>query len=168
MKEISLQQVIYLISSITTEINKEKNKLENTAGMPLKVNGKNVVDSEKANEITEILDKIELLQKDLVTLKYSLAKHNIETKVGDLTLAEMLEIVKLKRAYVLSIEYALGRSNVKVETGVGVVQYGSFKEKELKELKELHDNLEKEILQLSEIIDSVNSKTLVNVELLTK
>ncbi|CAM3548399.1 hypothetical protein [Pseudostreptobacillus hongkongensis] len=165
MKEISLQQVIYLISSITTEINREKNKLENTAGIPLKVNGKNVVDSEKANEITEILDKIELLQKDLVTLKYSLAKHNIETRVGDLTLTEMLEIVKLKRAYVLSIEYALGKSNLKVETGVGVVQYGSFKEKEL---KELHDNLEKEILQLSEIIDSVNSKTLVNVELLTK
>ncbi|EMP15526.1 hypothetical protein H848_09380, partial [Fusobacterium nucleatum CC53] len=75
-----------------------------------------------------------------------------------------LEEVRLKRSVLYDLEYLLKRESTRVENGVGVVQYGVLNRNEL---IEKFNKLENEVNSLSEKIDSVNSKTEIEVKLLS-
>lgn len=163
--KITLQQCIFLISTLSKKQARLINALNSVYFVPTTVNGKDVTDKNRALEMKEDLQTIELITQDLVTLKNALSVANNKHKIGKKTLFSALEEVRLKRNLLSNFEYALSRSFNKVETGVGVVQYGTLNESLL---KEKYEALEKEVNILSEQIDSLNASIEIEVKLLSE
>lgn len=164
MKKITIQQAIFLLSTL---IDKQSSLFLalNAYKVPLSVNGKDVRDQKKVEQMIKELEELKLLQKDIINLKTSLAKLNIETVVEGKSLNKYLEEVRMERNYLQILKNLLNSNYTKVENSVGVVQYGVLNEYYIKELIQ---KLEKKVNKLSEKIDIINSSTYLEINLLSE
>ena len=162
--KLTLQQAIFTISNLTKKQRRLLDYIRDNYVVPLKVNGKEVFEQAQADEMLKNLSELDLVNQDIVTLKDGINVANSENFIENKSLFALLEEVRLKRAVLYDLEYLLKRESTRVENGVGVVQYGVLNKKEL---IEKFDKLENEVNSLSEKIDSINSKTEIEVKLLS-
>ena len=162
--KLTLQQAIFTISNLTKKQKRLLDYIRDNYVVPLKVNGKDVFEQAQADEMLKNLSELDLINQDIVTLKDGINVANSENFIENKSLFALLEEVRLKRSVLYDLEYLLKRESTRVENGVGVVQYGVLNKKEL---IEKFDKLENEVNSLSEKIDGVNSKTEIEVKLLS-
>ncbi|ERT49099.1 hypothetical protein ABVN58_03865 [Fusobacterium polymorphum] len=162
--KLTLQQAIFTISNLTKKQRRLLDYIRDNYVVPLKVNGKDVFEQAQADEMLKNLSELDLVNQDIVTLKDGINVANSENFIENKSLFSLLEEVRLKRSILYDLEYLLKRDSTTVENGVGVVQYGVLNKKEL---IEKFDKLENEVNSLSEKIDSINSKTEIEVRLLS-
>ena len=162
--KLTIQQAIFTISNLTKKQRRLLDYIRDNYVVPLKVNGKEVFEQNQADEMLKNLSELELVNQDIVALKDGLNVTNSENFIENKSLFALLEEVRLKRSILYDLEYLLKRDSTTVENGVGVVQYGVLNKKEL---TEIFDKLENEVNSLSEKIDSINSKTEIEVKLLS-
>ena len=162
--KLTLQQAIFTISNLTKKQRRLLDYIRDNYVVPLKVNGKDVFEQTQADEMLKNLSELDLVNQDIVTLKDGINVANSENFIENKYLFALLEEVRLKRSILYDLEYLLKRDSTTVENGVGVVQYGVLNKKEL---IEKFDKLENEVNSLSEKIDSINSKTEIEVKLLS-
>ena len=162
--KLTLQQAIFTISNLTKKQRRLLDYIRDNYVVPLKVNGKDVFEQSQADEMLKNLSELDLVNQDIVTLKDGINVANSENFIENKSLFALLEEVRLKRSILYDLEYLLKRDSTTVENGVGVVQYGVLNKKEL---IEKFDKLENEVNSLSEKIDSINSKTEIEVKLLS-
>ncbi len=162
--KLTLQQAIFTISNLTKKQRRLLDYIRDNYVVPLKVNGKEVFEQAQADEMLKNLSELDLVNQDIVTLKDGINVANSENFIENKSLFALLEEVRLKRSTLYELEYLLKRDSTTVENGVGVVQYGVLNKKEL---TEIFDKLENEVNSLSEKIDSINSKTEIEVKLLS-
>ncbi|WP_336020449.1 hypothetical protein [Fusobacterium polymorphum] len=162
--KLTIQQAIFTISNLTKKQRRLLDYIRDNYVVPLKVNGKEVFEQNQADEMLKNLSELELVNQDIVALKDGINVANSENFIENKSLFALLEEVRLKRAVLYDLEYLLKRDSTTVENGVGVVQYGVLNKKEL---IEKFDKLENEVNSLSEKIDSINSKTEIEVKLLS-
>lgn len=162
--KLTLQQAIFTISNLTKKQRRLLDYIRDNYVVPLKVNGKEVFEQVRADEMLKNLSELDLVNQDIVALKDGINVANSENFIENKSLFALLEEVRLKRAVLYDLEYLLKRESIRVENGVGVVQYGVLNRNEL---MEKFNKLENEVNSLSEKIDSVNSKTEIEVKLLS-
>ena len=162
--KLTLQQAIFTISNLTKKQRRLLDYIRDNYVVPLKVNGKDVFEQAQADEMLKNLSELDLVNQDIVTLKDGINVANSVNFIENKSLFALLEEVRLKRSILYDLEYLLKRDSTTVENGVGVVQYGVLNKKEL---IEKFDKLENEVNSLSEKIDSINSKTEIEVKLLS-
>ena len=162
--KLTLQQAIFTISNLTKKQKRLLDYIRDNYVVPLKVNGKEVFEQAQADEMLKNLSELDLVNQDIVALKDGINVANSENFIENKSLFALLEEVRLKRSILYDLEYLLKRDSTTVENGVGVVQYGVLNKKEL---IEKFDKLENEVNSLSEKIDSINSKTEIEVKLLS-
>ena len=162
--KLTLQQAIFTISNLTKKQRRLLDYIRDNYVVPLKVNGKDVFEQAQADEMLKNLSELDLVNQDIVTLKDGINVANSENFIENKSLFALLEEVRLKRSILYDLEYLLKRDSTTVENGVGVVQYGVLNRNEL---IEKFNKLENEVNSLSEKIDSVNSKTEIEVKLLS-
>ena len=162
--KLTLQQAIFTISNLTKKQRRLLDYIRDNYVVPLKVNGKEVFEQAQADEMLKNLSELDLVNQDIVTLKDEINVANSENFIENKSLFALLEEVRLKRAVLYDLEYLLKRDSTSVESGVGVVQYGVLNRREL---IEKFNKLENEVNSLSEKIDSINSKTEIEVKLLS-
>ena len=162
--KLTLQQAIFTISNLTKKQRRLLDYIRDNYVVPLKVNGKEVFEQAQADEMLKNLSELYLVNQDIVTLKDEINVANSENFIENKSLFSLLEEVRLKRSILYELEYLLKRDSTSVESGVGVVQYGVLNKKEL---IEKFNKLENEVNSLSEKIDSINSKTEIEVKLLS-
>ena len=162
--KLTLQQAIFTISNLTKKQKRLLDYIRDNYVVPLKVNGKEVFEQAQADEMLKNLSELGLVNQDIVALKDGINVANSENFIENKSLFALLEEVRLKRSILYDLEYLLKRDSTTVENGVGVVQYGVLNKKEL---IEKFDKLENEVNSLSEKIDSINSKTEIEVKLLS-
>ena len=162
--KLTIQQAIFTISNLTKKQRRLLDYIRDNYVVPLKVNGKEVFEQAQADEMLKNLSELDLVNQDIVTLKDGINVANSENFIENKSLFALLEEVRLKRAVLYDLEYLLKRDSTTVENGVGVVQYGVLNKKEL---IEKFNKLENEVNSLSEKIDSINSKTEIEVKLLS-
>ena len=162
--KLTLQQAIFTISNLTKKQKRLLDYIRDNYVVPLKVNGKEVFEQVQADEMLKNLSELDLVNQDIVALKDGINVANSENFIENKSLFALLEEVRLKRSILYDLEYLLKRDSTTVENGVGVVQYGVLNKKEL---IEKFDKLENEVNSLSEKIDSINSKTEIEVKLLS-
>ena len=162
--KLTLQQAIFTISNLTKKQRRLLDYIRDNYVIPLKVNGKEVFEQAQADEMLKNLSELDLVNQDIVTLKDGINVANSENFIENKSLFALLEEVRLKRNILFDLECLLKRDSTTVENGVGVVQYGVLNKKEL---TEKFDKLENEVNSLSEKIDSINSKTEIEVKLLS-
>ena len=162
--KLTLQQAIFTVSNLTKKQRRLLDYIRDNYVVPLKVNGKEVFEQNQADEMLKNLSELDLVNQDIVTLKDGINVANSENFIENKSLFALLEEVRLKRNILFDLEYLLKRDSTTVENGVGVVQYGVLNKKEL---TEKFDKLENEVNSLSEKIDSINSKTEIEVKLLS-
>ena len=150
--KLTLQQAIFTISNLTKKQRRLLDYIRDNYVVPLKVNGKEVFEQAQADEMLKNLSELDLVNQDIVTLKDGINVANSENFIENKSLFALLEEVRLKR------------ESTRVENGVGVVQYGVLNRNEL---MEKFNKLENEVNSLSEKIDNVNSKTEIEVKLLS-
>lgn len=164
MKKITIQQAIFLLSTLIEKQNSLSSVLHSYK-VPLLVNGKNVTDPKKAEQMLKEIEELELVQKDIINLKTSLAEINIKTIVDGKSLNQYLEEVRMKRNYLQNLNALLKASYTKVENSVGVVQYGVLNEDYIKDIV---IKFEKKVNGFSQKIDTINSNTYFEIELLSE
>ena len=162
--KLTLQQAIFTISNLTKKQRRLLDYIRDNYVVPLKVNGKDVFEQAQADEMLKNLSELDLVNQDIVTLKDGINVANSENFIENKSLFSLLEEVRLKRSILYELEYLLKRDSTSVESGVGVVQYGVLNKKEL---IEKFNKLENEVNSLSDKIDSINSKTEIEVKLLS-
>ena len=162
--KLTIQQAIFTISNLTKKQRRLLDYIRDNYVVPLKVNGKDVFEQAQADEMLKNLSELDLVNQDIVALKDGINVTNSENFIENKSLFALLEEVRLKRSILYDLEYLLKRDSTTVENGVGVVQYGVLNKKEL---IEKFDKLENEVNSLSEKIDSINSKTEIEVRLLS-
>ena len=162
--KLTLQQAIFTISNLTKKQRRLLDYIRDNYVVPLKVNGKDVFEQAQADEMLKNLSELDLVNQDIVALKDGINVANSENFIENKSLFALLEEVRLKRSILYDLEYLLKRDSTTVENGVGVVQYGVLNKKEL---IEKFNKLENEVNSLSEKIDSINSKTEIEVKLLS-
>ena len=162
--KLTLQQAIFTISNLTKKQKRLLDYIRDNYVVPLKVNGKEVFEQAQADEMLKNLSELGLVNQDIVALKDGINVANSENFIENKSLFALLEEVRLKRNILFDLEYLLKRDSTTVENGVGVVQYGVLNRNEL---MEKFNKLENEVNSLSEKIDNVNSKTEIEVKLLS-
>ena len=162
--KLTLQQAIFTISNLTKKQRRLLDYIRDSYVVPLKVNGKEVFEQAQADEMLKNLSELDLINQDIVALKDGINLANSENFIENKSLFALLEEVRLKRNVLMELEYLLKRDSTTVENGVGVVQYGVLNKKELTEKL---NKLENEVNSLSEKIDNINSKTEIEVKLVS-
>lgn len=162
--KLTIQQAIFTISNLTKKQRRLLDYIRDNYVVPLKVNGKEVFEQNQADEMLKNLSELELVNQDIVALKDGINVANSENFIENKSLFALLEEVRLKRAVLYDLEYLLKRESTRVENSIGVVQYGVLNRKEL---MEKFNKLENEVNSLSEKIDSINSKTEIEVKLVS-
>ena len=162
--KLTLQQAIFTISNLTKKQRRLLDYIRDNYVVPLKVNGKEVFEQAQADEMLKNLSELGLVNQDIVALKDGINVANSENFIENKSLFALLGEVRLKRSILYDLEYLLKRDSTTVENGVGVVQYGVLNRNEL---IEKFNKLENEVNSLSEKIDGVNSKTEIEVKLLS-
>jgi len=163
MMNINLQQVIYLISVLNAKYDKLANEVAYEYLFPLKINDEVLDNQEKEAQMQEAILALDVIEKDILTLKKALGDANHALREDNSSLYLLLEEVKLKRNLLARMENALTGHRKEVVSGVGVITYGVLNENLIR-IK--LDALEKEVNSLSEKIDRINSTTFIEVALI--
>ena len=183
--KLTLQQAIFTISNLTKKQKRLLDYIRDNYVVPLKVNGKEVFEQTQADEMLKNLSELGLVNQDIVALKDGINVESNNSKLIDLEVKISNDLDNrgqgIQNAFSLSIQYEyeyvinkkcpipsknkpLKKESTRVENGVGVVQYGVLNRNEL---MEKFNKLENEVNSLSEKIDNVNSKTEIEVKLLS-
>lgn len=158
--KITLQECIFLIATVSKKQSRILSQFSSNYIVPLKVNGKDMSDPKKSEEMKRHLEELNILSEDLLALKNALTLANNEHKINEKTLATALEEVRIKRNLLSALETALSLHSHQAESGVGIVQYGVMNE-EL--VKEKFEALEKEVFALSKAIDLANASITIEI-----
>ncbi|ACZ01878.1 hypothetical protein [Streptobacillus moniliformis] len=160
--KITIQQCIFLISNLTKKQNRIFLSLNSYSNIPIKVNGKDVFDKTQAKEMLALYSELEIINRDLATLKTVLNHTNSTNKINDMPISYHLEDLKNKRNLLSFLERSINSNTSSAESGVGIVNYGVLNQNIL---KENYRKLEKEVNSMSERIDIENSKLTIEVNL---
>lgn len=160
--KLTLQQAIFTVSNLTKKQKRLMDTIRYNYEVPLKVNGKDVFEESQAQEMLQLIEELNLVNKDLIAIKDEINIANAENFLDNKSLFSILEEVRIKRQQLSVYEYLASTGRTAVETGVGVVQYGALNRDKI---RELFKELEVEVNTLSEKIDAINSKIEIEVKL---
>ena len=172
MTEFTLQEAIFTVSNLRTQLNKEYAKFDTEYRVPIAVNNENIVNEGKAADVKDSLKKIEQLKHDITALKVVIHHKNTTGTVtiddNEITASEVLESLKLERDIVNNLQnntaFGYHRERIKTVSGVGIVEEGIINEKEVLEYIEA---LEVKVNRKSMLIDKFNSTETIEVNLKT-
>ena len=156
--KLTLQQAIFTVSNLTKKQKRLMRTINDDYVVPLKVNGKEIFEQIQA------IAELELINKDILALKDEINIANTENFIDNKSLFFILEEVRIKRSILSDYLDLLDSGRTSVETGVGVVQYGTLNRAKINTICE---ELEKEVNTLSDKIDNINSKIEIEVKLFT-
>ena len=170
MTEFTLQEAIFTVSNLRTQLNKEYTKFDTEYRVPVAVNNENIVNEGKAADVKDSLKKIEQLKHDIITLKAAVHHKNttgvLTIDDAEYTASEVLESLKLERDIVNNLQnntaFGYHRERIKTVSGVGIVEEGIINEKEVLEYIE---KLEVKVNRKSMLIDKFNSTETIEVNL---
>lgn len=170
MQTLSIQQAIFMTSTLREQLNREIDKFQTDYRMPIAVNGKSIVTNEKSERVMHSLNKIEQIKHDITALKTAVHHINSTKKIeydgAKYTASSLLEELKLDRQLLnrlrSSIEFGYGQERMKTVSGVGVVEEGIIEEERIESYIE---NLEKTANDKSMLIDQFNATTTFDIEL---
>ncbi|KAA1037581.1 hypothetical protein [Macrococcus equipercicus] len=170
MTQLSIQQAIFLISTLRQQLNRELQKFHSEYRTPIAVNSKTIVTAEKSQKVIDSLAKIDQLKHDIVALKTAIHLKNSATDIADGTTAsDMLEQLKLERKIIEDLqnytEFGYGQERIKTVAGVGVVEEGIIEEDRVNRYIE---ELEAAANVKSMTVDQFNSTTMIDVALKTQ
>jgi hypothetical protein len=170
MTTLSIQQAVFLISTLRQQLEREMQKFHSEYRTPIAVNSKTIVTEEKSRKVFDSLNKINLLKQDIVTLKTAIHLKNSETEIETgYTASAMLEELKLDRNIISNLqnytEFGYGQERVKTVAGVGVVEEGIIEEERVNAYIE---ELEAAANVKSMKVDQFNSMTMIDVDLKTQ
>lgn len=162
--KLTLQQAIFTVSNLTKKQKRLMRTINDDYVVPLKVNGKEVFEQTQADEMLDKITELELINKDILALKDEINIANTENFIDNKSLFFILEEVRIKRSILSDYLDLLDSGRTSVETGVGVVRYGTLNRAKINTICE---ELEKEVNTLSDKIDNINSKIEIEVKLFT-
>ena len=161
--KLTLQQAIFTVANLTKKQKRLMRTINDDYVVPLKVNGKEVFEQTQADEMLDKITELELINKDILALKDEI-NANTENFIDNKSLFFILEEVRIKRSILSDYLDLLDSGRTSVETGVGVVRYGTLNRAKINTICE---ELEKEVNTLSDKIDNINSKIEIEVKLFT-
>lgn len=124
--KLTLQQAIFTVSNLTKKQKRLMRTINDDYVVPLKVNGKEVFEQTQADEMLDKIAELELINKDILALKDEINIANTENFIDNKSLFFILEEVRIKRSILSDYLDLLDSGRTSVETGVGVVQYGTL------------------------------------------
>lgn len=161
-KEFTLQQAIFHLSNLHRERGELMNRLSREFVGPVAINGKRVLTKEKEEGAREILERVLLIQADIIALRRAMTQANLQTKAGEQSLCEALESARLNRELVDHLDGMLQSRRTDLENSVGVVDYAPY---DAAYLETLRRQLFSENNERSNAIDRVNANTTLVVEI---
>ncbi len=170
MTTLTLQEAIFTVSNLRTELANEYEKFSTEYRVPISVNNEKIDHADKFSKVNESLAKVKQLRNDLVTLKTAIHHKNSTATVvldgTEITASSALESLKIERGIINNIKnnitFGYGRERVKTISGVGIVEEGIINEDEIKEyLSELETLVNKKSI----LIDKFNSTETIDVTL---
>lgn len=163
--EITINQALNLMAMMKTQRQEIRTNLrQEYSNEIISVNG-NKYDNEKRTKTgIEQFEKIEALNKDLMTLINAVNKKNNEVLSNGKTLSEMINYVKIERMMYDIIKDTMREDSLKESFG-NVIEYGCLIQDYLQE-KLKGKSLEK-IEMLSNEIDILNNEIKITVDLET-
>lgn len=172
MKTLTIQQAIYLSSTLRSQLDREVEKFQTDYRMPIAVNGKSIVTDEKSEQVLSSLNRIDALKKDIMTLKTAVHHANSSFEISyqneQHTASSLLEQLKLDRQLINRLRnattFGYGQERMKTVSGVGVVEEGIIEEKKIQRYIE---QTEQSADEKSMLIDQFNATTTIDVALLT-
>ncbi|MDO5360502.1 MAG: hypothetical protein Q4E92_06975 [Jeotgalicoccus sp.] len=172
MTELTLQEAIFTVSNLRTQLNKEYAKFDTEYRVPIAVNNESIINDNKETEVKNSLKKIEQLKHDITALKVAIHHKNTTGTVtiddNEITASEVLESLKLERDIVNNLQnntsFDYHRERIKTVSGVGIVEEGIINEKEVLAYIEA---LEVKVNRKSMLIDKFNSTETIELSLKT-
>jgi len=169
MTTLSIQQAVFLISTLRQQLNREMQKFHSEYRTPIAVNSKSIVTDEKSQKVFDSLQKMDQLKHDIVTLKTAIHLKNSTSEIeAGVTASDMLEQLKLERKMIEELQsyttFGYGQERIKTVAGVGVVEEGIIEEDRVNAYIE---ELEAAANAKSMKVDQFNSTMMIEVELLT-
>lgn len=172
MTALTLQEAIFTVSNLRTQLNKEYTKFDTEYRVPIAVNNESIVNEGKVDNVKDSLKRIENLKDDIIVLKAAVHYKNTTGTITiddtEHTASEVLESLKLERDIVNNLQnntsFDYHRERIKTVSGVGIVEEGIINEEEVLEYIEA---LEVKVNRKSMLIDKFNSTETVEVTLKT-
>ncbi len=169
MTTLSIQQAVFLISTLRQQLNREMQKFHSEYRTPIAVNSKSIVTAEKSQKVFDSLQKMDQLKHDIMTLKTAIHLMNSTSEIeAGVTASAMLEQLKLERKMIEELQsytaFGYGQERIKTVAGVGVVEEGIIEEDRVNAYIE---ELEAAANAKSMKVDQFNSTMMIEVELLT-
>ncbi|SDK62882.1 hypothetical protein SAMN05216187_11228 [Jeotgalicoccus aerolatus] len=170
MTTLTLQEAIFTVSNLRTQLNKEYTKFDTEYRVPIAVNNESVVKADKKEDVKAALNKIEAVKQDIIALKAAIHVKNTTGTINidgqEATASEMLESLKLERDIVNNLQnntsFGYSRERIKTVSGVGIVEEGIINEAEVLQYIE---EMEVTVHRKSMLIDKFNSTETVEVTL---
>ncbi|CAD2070991.1 hypothetical protein JEOAER750_00125 [Jeotgalicoccus aerolatus] len=170
MTTLTLQEAIFTVSNLRTQLNKEYTKFDTEYRVPIAVNNESVVKADKKEDVKASLNKIETVKQDIIALKAAIHVKNTTGTINidgqEATASEVLESLKLERDIVNNLQnntsFGYSRERIKTVSGVGIVEEGIINEAEVLQYIE---EMEVTVHRKSMLIDKFNSTETVEVTL---
>lgn len=170
MTTLTLQEAIFTVSNLRTQLNKEYTKFDTEYRVPIAVNNESVVKADKKEDVKAALNKIEAVKQDIIALKAAIHVKNTTGTINidgqEATASEVLESLKLERDIVNNLQnntsFGYSRERIKTVSGVGIVEEGIINEAEVLQYIE---EMEVTVHRKSMLIDKFNSTETVEVTL---
>lgn len=170
MTTLTLQEAIFTVSNLRTQLNKEYTKFDTEYRVPIAVNNESVVKADKKEDVKASLNKIEAVKQDIIALKAAIHVKNTTGTINidgqEATASEVLESLKLERDIVNNLQnntsFGYSRERIKTVSGVGIVEEGIINEAEVIQYIE---EMEVTVHRKSMLIDKFNSTETVEVTL---
>jgi len=170
MTTLTLQEAIFTVSNLRTQLNKEYTKFDTEYRVPIAVNNESVVKADKKEDVKASLNKIEAVKQDIIALKAAIHVKNTTGTINidgqEATASEVLESLKLERDIVNNLQnntsFGYSRERIKTVSGVGIVEEGIINEAEVLQYIE---EMEVTVHRKSMLIDKFNSTETVEVTL---
>ena len=170
MTTLTLQEAIFTVSNLRTQLNKEYTKFDTEYRVPIAVNNESVVKADKKEDVKASLNKIKAVKQDIIALKAAIHVKNTTGTINidgqEATASEVLESLKLERDIVNNLQnntsFGYSRERIKTVSGVGIVEEGIINEAEVLQYIE---EMEVTVHRKSMLIDKFNSTETVEVTL---
>lgn len=170
MTTLTLQEAIFTVSNLRTQLNKEYTKFDTEYRVPIAVNNESVIKADKKEDVKASLNKIEAVKQDIIALKAAIHVKNTTGTINidgqEATASEVLESLKLERDIVNNLQnntsFGYSRERIKTVSGVGIVEEGIINEAEVLQYIE---EMEVTVHRKSMLIDKFNSTETVEVTL---
>lgn len=170
MTTLTLQEAIFTVSNLRTQLNKEYTKFDTEYRVPIAVNNESVIKADKKEDVKASLNKIKAVKQDIIALKAAIHVKNTTGTINidgqEATASEVLESLKLERDIVNNLQnntsFGYSRERIKTVSGVGIVEEGIINEAEVLQYIE---EMEVTVHRKSMLIDKFNSTETVEVTL---